>query len=188
MKSAHFLMAFVLFLAAAGCVTSGPKSMPEPAINPVRTAMERETRAILTRCVKCDAWWPDSVGWGGSGRECFGPVSFFERNYIYEFRCVKDESEERRAGVGWLLPADEYPRIIDASHREFSGLIVREGGKITHTRKTGSTFELDYTINEVEGRLRGRIGPSDLPLNAGPDYQQQYTLLAVDFREENAKR
>lgn len=182
------LICCVVALALAGCLTFGPNSVPDPKPNPVRTALERDNRAILERAVKCDAWWPDYLGWGGSGSSRGGPDACFERNYHYQFRCVKDESKCKVSGEGWLLPSAEYPRVIDATHLAMCELIMREGGTVTHNKKSGSTFELDYTIGSVAGRLRGRIGPMDPPLNAPPNYKQDYTSLAVDFREENAPK
>ena len=178
----------VVALALTGCLTFGPKNEPEPKANPVRAALERDNRAILERAVKCDAWCPDFLGWSGGGRSGSGPEGYFERDFYYQFRCLKDESQRGVSGAGWLLPSAEYPRVIDATHLAMCELVMREGGKVTHNKKSGSTFELDYTIGGVAGRLRGRIGPMEPPLNAPPNYKQDYTSLAVDFREENAPK
>jgi hypothetical protein len=171
----------LLFALAAGCLMVGPKCGPEPPHNPVRQEAETKNRSILEAAAKGDGWVTEFRGWDGSGRS---NSDYFERNYRYDFKCAKDESEFGRAGTGWLLPAAEYPRVIEHTQREFSDLISRSGGTITYSKSTFSTFELGYKIDKVVGHFRGRIGP--VPEKSAPGYEQNVTSLQVDFHEEHA--
>jgi hypothetical protein len=172
-------------LAAAGCLTCPSQTCLEPPDNPVRQAVHAALEWFIQTTVPGPSWVPEFCMRGYSGGSRGSPEGGeMVRRYRYEFRCVRRLEDFQVAGKGWLLPSSEYPRIMAVVHHDLVAAVAQAGGKVTHTGGSGSTFEVDYKWGRVEGTIRGRLGPSPLPVGAAPDYKQDYTLLEVDVREE----
>ncbi|HEV3385785.1 MAG TPA: hypothetical protein VG097_13295, partial [Gemmata sp.] len=120
---------------------------------------------VPTRLEAYQGW---SVGTWGMGE-------FTEQNFLYVFRLDKD-------GNSWLLPAEEYPRVIRSVYSDTLNAVGKGGGKVMECKCEGSTFLIRYKAaiggRPTTGTIHGWVGPENA--------KSAHSVISVGVREETA--
>jgi hypothetical protein len=115
---------------------------------------------------RLEAYQGGSVGTWGTGE-------FTEQNFLYVFRLDKD-------GNSWLLPAEEYPRVIRSVYSDTLNAVGKGGRKVMECKCEGSTFLIRYKAaiggRSTTGTIHGWVGPENA--------KSAHSVISVGVREE----